>query len=50
MVSRVKKFARGWNYDAVSIGYPGPGARALDLTGVIFSGFGQSRFSAKPCS
>jgi polyphosphate glucokinase len=24
MVSGVKKFARGWNYDAVSIGYPGP--------------------------
>jgi polyphosphate glucokinase len=24
MVSGVKKFARGWNYDVVSIGYPGP--------------------------
>jgi polyphosphate glucokinase len=24
MVSGVKKLARGWNYDAVSIGYPGP--------------------------
>jgi polyphosphate glucokinase len=24
MVSGVKKCARGWNYDAVSIGYPGP--------------------------
>jgi polyphosphate glucokinase len=24
MVSTVKKLARGWNYDAVSIGYPGP--------------------------
>ena len=24
MVSRVKKLARGWKYDAVSIGYPGP--------------------------
>jgi predicted NBD/HSP70 family sugar kinase len=24
MVSRVKKLATGWNYDAVSIGYPGP--------------------------
>src|SRR5256884_1508300 len=24
MVSRVKKLSRGWNYDAVSIGYPGP--------------------------
>jgi polyphosphate glucokinase len=24
MVSGVKKLARGWNYDVVSIGYPGP--------------------------
>jgi len=24
MVSRVKRLARGWEYDAVSIGYPGP--------------------------
>jgi polyphosphate glucokinase len=24
MVSRVKRLARGWKYDAVSIGYPGP--------------------------
>src|SRR6266568_2887289 len=24
MVSRVKKLARGWTYDMVSIGYPGP--------------------------
>jgi polyphosphate glucokinase len=24
MVATVKKLARGWNYDAVSIGYPGP--------------------------
>jgi len=24
MVSGVKKLARGWSYDAVSIGYPGP--------------------------
>jgi polyphosphate glucokinase len=24
MVSRVKRVARGWKYDAVSIGYPGP--------------------------
>jgi polyphosphate glucokinase len=24
MVSRVKKLAAGWNYEAVSIGYPGP--------------------------
>ena len=24
MVSSVKKLARGWGYDAVSIGYPGP--------------------------
>ena len=24
MVSSVKKLSRGWNYDAVSIGYPGP--------------------------
>jgi polyphosphate glucokinase len=24
MVSEVKKLARGWKYDAVSIGYPGP--------------------------
>jgi polyphosphate glucokinase len=24
MVSRVKRLARGWKYDAVSVGYPGP--------------------------
>ena len=24
MVREVKKLAAGWNYDAVSIGYPGP--------------------------
>jgi polyphosphate glucokinase len=24
MVEEVKKLAEGWNYDAVSIGYPGP--------------------------
>ena len=25
MVSKVKRLAQGWRYDAVSIGYPGPG-------------------------
>jgi len=24
MVSKVKRLARGWKYDAVSVGYPGP--------------------------
>src|SRR5499426_4661958 len=31
MVSGVKKLARGWTYDAVSIGYPGPVLRGRPM-------------------
>src|ERR1051325_6385050 len=31
MVSGVKKVARGWEYDVVSIGYPGPVVRGAPL-------------------
>ena len=31
MVSGVKKLARGWTYDVVSIGYPGPVLRGRPI-------------------
>lgn len=44
MVGRVRRLARGWRYDAVSIGYPGPVLRGAPVAEPYNLGSGWVRF------
>lgn len=48
MVSGVQKITRGWKYDVVSIGYPGPCIRGLPAADPINLGPGWLRFDLRP--
>lgn len=47
MVAGVRKAARGWRYEAVSIGYPGPVRRGLVLAEPVHLGAGWMNFDFK---
>jgi hypothetical protein len=49
MVAGVKKLARDWSYDAVSIGYPGPVLHAVrSLNRTISPADGSGSISQQP--